>query len=94
MNICSPDKKYNKVNEPEHDKTNKMACAPSEDSYQSRHQSLYCALNGWLGTQGFFVRIAKALIRLGDLSLRWAHRSFCWFCHALAQIIKSILMLQ
>ena len=21
-----------------------------------------------------------------DLSLRWAHRSFCWFCHAQAQI--------
>ena len=20
-----------------------------------------------------------------DLSLRWAHMSFCWFCHALAQ---------
>ena len=22
-----------------------------------------------------------------DLSLRWAHRSFCWFCHAAAHII-------
>ena len=21
-----------------------------------------------------------------DLSLRWAHMLFCWFCHALAQI--------
>ena len=22
-----------------------------------------------------------------DLSLRWAHRSFCWFCHAVAHFI-------
>ena len=22
-----------------------------------------------------------------DLSLRWAHRSFCWFCHEVAQIL-------
>ena len=28
-----------------HDKTNKMACAPSEDSVQPGHQSLHCALN-------------------------------------------------
>ena len=24
-----------------------------------------------------------------DLSLRWAHRSLCWFCHALAQYLVS-----
>ena len=24
-----------------------------------------------------------------DLSFRWAHRSFCWFCHAVAQIKLS-----
>ena len=30
------------TNEPPHDKTNKMACAPSEDS----DQSLRCPLNG------------------------------------------------
>ena len=23
----------------------------------------------------------------GDLSLRWVHRSFCWFCHEVAHII-------
>ena len=26
-----------------------------------------------------------------DLSLHWAHRSFCWFCHAVAQISTSLL---
>ena len=24
-----------------------------------------------------------------DLSLRWAHRSFCWFCHEAANIYYS-----
>ena len=36
---------------------------------------------------------AKTLIRLDDaqvdLSLRWAHRSFCWFCLAAAQRSKA-----
>ena len=26
-----------------------------------------------------------------DLSLRWAHRSFCWFCRAVAQIAIQLL---
>ena len=36
----------------------------------------------------FFLQIAKTLIRLAqaDLSLRWAHKSRCWFCHVAAQI--------
>ena len=54
-------------------------------------QSLHCALNGKLRTYGFFMRRAKTLIRLradaeADLSLRWAHKSFCWFWRAQAQI--------
>ena len=28
-----------------------------------------------------------------DLSLHWAHRSFFWFCHAAAQIILTLLIL-
>ena len=28
-----------------------------------------------------------------DLSLRWAHRSFCWFCHAAADILKDMIKL-
>ena len=24
-----------------------------------------------------------------DLNLRWAHKSFCWFCHAVAKIIQN-----
>ena len=26
-----------------------------------------------------------------DLSLRWAHRSFCWFCHAAAHMYNNTL---
>ena len=43
--------------EPHRDKTNKMACAPSEDSAWASaqsDQSLHCALNGYLRTQAFF----------------------------------------
>ena len=82
-------------NEPPHDKTNKMACVPSEDSDQSGHPpSLIRVLA---------VRIKKAWVlsyplsaqrRLwsdwadaqADLSLCLAHMPFCWFCHEVAQI--------
>ena len=55
--------------DPQHDKTNKMICAPSDDSDQPGHPpsmiSLHCALNGKLRTHGFFMRTAKIMIRLG-----------------------------
>ena len=71
------------------DKTNKMTCAPSEDSDQPGHPPSLIRV--------FAVRMKKhwvlsyplsALQRLwsdwasalSDLSLRWVHRSFCWFC--------------
>ena len=51
-----------------HDKTNKMACAPSKDSDQPRRPpsliSLRCALNEQLRFQAFFMQTAKTLIRL------------------------------
>ena len=80
--------------EPPHDNTNKMACAPSEDSsaWASAQSDLSfrCALNGSLRTQGFFMWTAKTLIRLGgypgwsDSSL--GAQSFCRFCHVAAQM--------
>ena len=63
--LCCLNKQY----EPPHDKTNKMACAPSKDSDQPGHPS--------------------SLIRVqADLSLRWAHMPFCWFCHEVAEIME------
>ena len=58
-----------KKNDPPHDKTNKMTCVQQRlrsawASAQS-DQSLHCALNRQLRTQGFFMRTAKTLIRLG-----------------------------
>ena len=53
-------------------------------------QSLRCALNGSLRTQGFFMRTVKTLIRLGGCP-GWSEsslgaQSFCWFCHEVAHL--------
>ena len=32
-------------------------------------------------------RLRSAWDAQADLSLRWAHSSFCWFYHAVAQIL-------
>ena len=77
-----------------HDRTNKMACAPSEDSDQPGHPSSLIRV--------FVVRMKKAWVlnyplstkrRLwsdwasaqAELRLRRAHNPFCWFCHEVAQ---------
>ena len=75
----------NNGNEPPHDKTNLMACAPSEDSDQPGHPPSLIRV--------FAVRMKKAQVlsyplsaqrglwsdwadAQADLSLRWAHRPF------------------
>ena len=72
-----------------------MTCAPSEDSDQPVHppsliecQSDQSSLSAGrklesLATLVMIERTAKT--DQADQSLRWAHRSFCWFCHAAAQ---------
>ena len=82
-------------NEPPHDKTNNMPCAPSADSDQPGHPPSLIRV--------FAVRMKKAWVlsyplsvkrRLWsdwadaqpNLSLRWAHMPLCWFCHEAAQI--------
>ena len=68
--------------EPPHDKTNKMTFVPSEDSDQPEHPPSLIRVFAVhsMGSLGHNFADAQA-----DLSLRWAHRSFCWFCHAVAQ---------
>ena len=85
------------THEPQLDKTNKMICAPSEDSDQPGHPPSLIRV--------FAVRMKKGWVlcyplsaqrRLwsdledaqADPSLRWAHRQFCWFCPAAAQLAK------
>ena len=58
---------------PSHDKTNKMACAPSEDSDQPGHppsliKGLRCPHEEILGPKLPIERTAKTLIRLGGCS--------------------------
>ena len=91
-------KSFKVLFEPHRDKTNKMACAPSEDSDQPGHPPSLIRV--------FAVRLKKARIlsyplsaqrRLwsdwsdaqADLSLRWAHMPFCWFCHDAAHLSIS-----
>ena len=69
------------LNEPPHNKTNKMTCAPSElrsacASTQS-DQNLCCPHEETSDAQA-------------DLSLRWAHISFCWFCRVVAHFHNFI----
>ena len=54
-------------------------CAPSEDSDQSGHPLYSCGQwrlwSDWADAQA-------------ELSLRWAHMLFCWFCHAADQLLS------
>ena len=79
-----------------HDKTNKMTCAPSEDSDQAwaSAQSDQSSLSAWR--------------KVGSLATHWVHsedwsdwadarpgwsesslgaQSFCWFCHAAVHLL-------
>ena len=81
--------------EPQHDKTNKITCSPSEDSNQPGHPPSLIRV--------FSVRMKKhwSLCYLlsiqqkpwsdcadaqTNLSLRWAHKSFRWFYRAAAHL--------
>ena len=73
-----------------------MACAPSEDSDQPGHPPslirIFAVKKAWVLSYPL-----SAQRRLwsdwadaqADLSLRWAHMPFCWFCHEVAQMIMS-----
>ena len=69
------------ASEPEHDKTNKMACALNVDSDPPSLRFM-CSYEPKPSSGGHADANA-------DLSLCWAYRSLCWFCRALAQIISS-----
>ena len=85
------------IYKPPHDKTNKMACSPSEDPDQPGHPTSQIKV--------FAVRLKKAWVLSYPLSAQWrlirlggcpgwsesslGIQSFCWFCHAAAQICSS-----
>ena len=57
------------LNEPSHDKTNKMIVRPAKTQISLGFRPVWSessnALNGYLRTQAFFMRSSKTLIRLG-----------------------------
>ena len=78
--------------EPPYDKTNKMTCAHNENTDQPGHPpslirgfaapvKKHWVLRYPLSAQRRLLSDAQA-----DLSLRWAHSSFCWFCHEVAHV--------
>ena len=92
--------KYNigfdfKIYKPPSDKTNKMTCAPTED-YQPglirvfavRMKKLWILDYPWSTQRRLRLDWADAQV---DLSLQWAHKSFCWICHAAAQLFFKVM---
>ena len=80
--------------EPRHDKTNKMICAPSEDSDQPGHPPSLIRVSAVRLKQNWVLSYPLSAQRRlcshsadakADLSLRWTQKSFCWFSHELAQ---------
>ena len=68
-------------------------CAPSKDSDQPGQSSL---CTHWVAKDPSFLHADSEdwsdwVDAQADLSLRWAHMPFCWFCHEVAQfMIKSL----
>ena len=81
--------------EPPHDKTNKKAIVPSEDSDQPGHPPslirvfVVRSMGSWgpnvssCRQRRLWSDWADAQV---DLCLRWAQWPFCWFCHAVAHV--------
>ena len=89
--------RYHILYEPPHDKTNKMACAPSEDSDQPGHSPSLIRVfvvrskdsqgpNAFSCGQRWLWSAWGGGGGQADLSLRWAHMPFCWFCRAAAHM--------
>ena len=69
---------------PQHDKTNKMTSA--QQRLRSAWASSQSDQSFRLASMGSQVPKASSC---GQPRLRWAHWSFCWFCHAAAHLIKK-----
>ena len=71
-----------------------MACVSKEDSDQAGHPPSLIrvfAVRTYLGTYWAHSEDwSDWADSHADLSLRWAHRSFCWFCHWTAHFMSVI----
>ena len=82
--------------EPQHDKTNNMVCAPSEDSDQPGPPLSLIGVFAvhTMGSKGLNVSSCGQQRLCSDwadaqagLSIRWMHWSFCWFCYEAAHLL-------
>ena len=89
---------FNMKIEPRHDKTIKMICAPSEDSDQPGHSPSLIRVSAVRLKQNWVLSYPLRAQRRcwsdwgdaqADLSLCRAQKSFCWFCHEVAQNASS-----
>ena len=89
---------FNMKIDPRHDKTNKMICAPSEDSDQPGHPPSLIRVSAVRLKQNWVLSYPLSTQQRlwsdwadaqADLSFRWAQKSFCWFCHEVAQNASS-----
>ena len=84
--------------DPQLDKTNKMICAPSEDSDQPGHPPSLIRVRAVHLKQNWVLSYLLSAQRSlwsdwadaqADLSLCWAQKSFCRVCHEVAQNASS-----
>ena len=89
---------FNMKIDPRLDKTNKMICAPSEDSDQPGHPPSLIRVSAVRLKQNWVLSYPLSAQRRlwsdwadaqADLSLRWAQKSFYWVCHEVAQNASS-----
>ena len=105
MNLRHPVKKnehdgLQSRNEPQHDKTNKMTVCPTKTLISLGIRSVWsepslCAQ--WVTWDSRYLHVDSEdwsdwVDAQVDLSLCWAHRSFCWFCHVAAQMNMRFLI--
>ena len=92
---------WKKTSEPLHDKTNKMACAPSEDSDQPGHLPSLIRVFALRTKKAWALSYPLSTQRRlwsdwadaqADLSLRWAHSHFVGFVMRQFVLIRVVCM--
>ena len=87
--------------EPPYQKNKQNDCAPSEDSDQPEHPPSLIRVFAVRLEKARILRYPLSTQRRlwsdwadaqADLSLRWAHMPFCWFCHDAAQFCYCLVV--
>ena len=80
-----------RIVEPPHDKTNKTTVCPAKTQIIHPGWSESSLSTHWVAKDLRFLHVDSEDSAQADLSLRWAHMLFCWFCHDAAQFFLSHL---